>query len=204
LPLSREDIETLRSPSELQTFVDKVRERVRLAPAEREAGSLRRGYYKEFLDEVVPLSRFAAQAYPETYTIQPVLGNQGYDAIIRSADGQIVEMVEIANPINGEYVAATARDVAAHGIGGLRVGDPGDDTEELLAIIERTASKKALRDYSDATVVFNVSALPPFEGFELRHEEQIERIRRTLYAAGLKAKRVYVLHPPERLERIDG
>jgi hypothetical protein len=204
LPLSREEVETPRSPSALQQFVDRVRERVRLDPDERKAGSLRQGYYKEFLDEVVPLSRFALQAYPETYTIQPVLGNQGYDAIVRSADGQIVDKVEIANPIDGMAVATTAREVVEHGIGGFRVGDPGDETEELIPIIERTASKKALKDYSDATVVFNVSALPPFKGFETRHENQIERVRGVLSAVGFKAKRVYILHPPERLERVDG
>lgn len=202
--LSREDIETPRSPSELAQFVERVRESVRLNPSEREAGMLRRGYYKEFLDEVVPLARFAVQTYPETYRVQPVLGNQGYDAIVRNADDQIVDKVEIANPIDGKATSSAAREVAEHGIGGLRIGDPGDETEDPIPIIQRTAAKKAVKDYSDATVLFNVSALPPFKGFETRHEAQIERIRQALAAAGFKAKRVFILHPPERLERVDG
>lgn len=204
LPISREEIETPRTPSALRQFVDQVRERVKLNPDERKAGLLRRGYYKEFLDEVVPLSRFAVQAYPETHTIQPILGNQGYDAIVRGADGRIVDKVEIANPIDGMAAASTAREVAARGIGGVRVGNPGDEIEELIPIIERTASKKALIDYLDTTVVFNVSALPAFKEFEARHEDLIERIRGALTAAGFKARRVYILHPPEHLERIDG
>ncbi len=204
MPLSREDIETPRSPSELKQFVERVRESVRLNPAEREDGMLRHGYYKEFLDEVVPLSRFAIQTYPETYRVQPVLGNQGYDAIVRNADSQIVDKVEIANPIDGKAVSSVAREVAEYGISGLSVGDVGDDTEDLISIIQCTVKKKAVKDYSDVTVVFNVAALPPYKGFETRHEAQIERIRQALSAAGFKAKRVFVLHPPERLERIDG
>lgn len=176
---------------------------MRADPLEREAGSSRRGYYKEFLDEVVPLARFAAQVYDESYTIQPVVGNQGYDAIVRAPDGGIVDKIEIANPIDGATVAETAREVAQRGIGGFRVGDPGDEVEDLIPIIERVAKKKATKDYSDATVVFNVSALPPFKGFEARHEEQVSRIREVLSRAGFTAKRVFILHPPERLERID-
>lgn len=203
MPLSREDIEIPRTPSELRSFVRRVQDDVRSDPIELAAGNRRRGYYKEFLDEVVPLARFAAHAYDETHTIQPILGNQGYDAVVRGCGGEVVDKVEIANPIDGARVAADAILVEQRGFGEFRVGDPGDEVEGLIPIVDRIAKKKAVKDYSDATVVFNVSALPPFKGFEGRHEEQIVRIRSALATAGLKAKRVFVLFPSGRIERID-
>ena len=184
-------------------FVEAVRERARTDDELRMAGHLRRGYLKEFFDEIVPLSRFAAAVYPEDHRVTPVLGNQGFDAEVRDAEGRLVERVEIANPVDGQSIAAAGRELAKSGIGGLRVGDPGDDFEDVIPIIERTASKKALIDYSDATVVFNVSALPAFNGFEIQHDEQVARVRSALAAAGFRAKRVFIMLPSGQVERVD-
>lgn len=203
MPVTAQDIETPRSPRELVQFIDRVTACVRSNPAERIVGSLRRGCYKEFLDEVVPLARFCVRVYEESDTIQPVLGNQGFDAIVKNANGQVIDKVEIANPIDGARVSRTAREVAEHGAGGFGVSDPGDEVADLIPIIERTAVSKAAKDYSDTTVVFNLSALPPIQGFETKHTEQINHIRSVLAQAGFNARRVYLLHPPDRLDRID-
>jgi len=136
MPLSSDDIQQPRRPSELAEFVERVRACVRSDPVELGAGNTRRGYYKEFLDEVVPLSHFAAKTYDDCHTVQPILGNQGYDAVVRDASGRIVDKVEIANPIDGANVAAVAHEKAERGYGSLKVGDPGDDVEDLIAIIE--------------------------------------------------------------------
>jgi hypothetical protein len=203
MTLSSEEIQQPRSPSELVAFVEAVRVRATEDTETRTAGHLRIGNYKQFFDEIVPLARFAQHAYPADHTIKPILGNQGYDAEVRDARGKLVDRIEIANPIDGKSIAETGLELVQHGIGGFRLGDPGDEVEDLIPIIARTAAKKAIKDYSDATVVFNVSGFPPFQGFEARHEEQIARIRQTLADAGFKAKRVFVLLPSGSVERID-
>lgn len=203
MPLSRVEIQQPRSPRELTAFVEQVRATAAASDEERKAGHLRNGYYKEFFDEVVPLAKFAAYAYPEDHTVTPILGSQGYDAEVRDANGTLVDYIEIANPIDGRTVAQTGRELAEFGIGGLRVDDPGADVEELIPIIARTAAKKAAKDYSDCTVVFNVSANPPFSGFEGRHQDQVARIRSTLAEAGFKARRVFVMLPSGAIERVD-
>lgn len=204
MPLSQDDLEQPRTPRELQAFVESVRERARTDADLRMAGHLRTGYLKEYFDEIEPLARFAAAYYPDNYTVCPVLGNQGFDAEVFDAEGRLVERVEIANPIDGQSIAEAGRELAKRGVGGLCVGEPGDDLEELMPIIARTASKKAIKDYSDATVVFNVSTYPSFEGFEERHEEQVARIRSTLAQAGFRAKRVFVMLPSGLVEQLDG
>jgi hypothetical protein len=202
-PLSRESIEKRRSPRDLLVFIESVREQARNDSELRTAGHLRSGYAKEFFDEIVPLGTYAAKVYPESYTILPILGNQGYDAEVFGPDGVLVERVEMANPIDGQAVSEAGRQLAESGISNFRVDDPGDDLERVTPILERTAARKATKDYSDSVVVFNVSACPAFRGFEARHKQQLERVRSALSRASFNAKRVYVLLPSGQVEQID-
>lgn len=197
------EIQRSRTPGELLAFVESIWECARNDNDLRRAGHLRSGYLKKFFDEIMPLARFAAAVYPANFTVRPVLGNQGYDAEVFDTEGHLFERVEMANPVDGQARAATGRELAEHGFGGLHVGDPGDDLEELLPIIQHTAAKKAIRDYSDATVVFNISALPPFKGFEERHEEQVARIRNAIATTDFRAKRVFLMLPSGKVECIN-
>lgn len=203
MSLSSDELQQPRTPPELLAFVESVRERAKTDDELRKAGHLRTGYLKEFFDEVVPLARFTVAVYPEDHTVRYVLGNQGFDAEVFDAEGRLVERVEIANPVDGQSIAEAGQELAQFGFGGLRLGEPGDDLEELIPIIERTASKKALKVYSDAAVVFNVCACPAFEGFEKHYEEQAARIRCIVATAGLFAKRVFIMFPSGRVVRID-
>ncbi|MET0090272.1 MAG: hypothetical protein ABW068_09690 [Candidatus Thiodiazotropha sp.] len=175
MTLFADEIRQPRTPGELITFVESVRQGSNVDDNLRLPGHLRHGYFKEFFDEVMPLSQFAAHIYPTDWTVCPILGNQGYDAEVRDAQGKLVDQVEIAIPIDGRAVAG--RQLAQHGITDFLVGDSGDDLEAVIPTILNSASKKAIKDYSDATVVFNVSACPAFEGFEEQHQEQLARIR---------------------------
>ena len=107
MTLTAEDIQKPRTPDELVAFVAWVRERAKEDKELREAGHLRKGYLKEFFDEVVPLSRVAwylyqTNRYQADYKICPILGNQGYDAEVYDAQGKRVDRVEIANPFDGK------------------------------------------------------------------------------------------------------
>ena len=204
MSLTLDELQQPRTPKELLAFVESVRERAKTDETLRMAGHHRTGYLKECFDEIEPLARFAAAVYTDTHIVCPVFGNQGFDAEVFDAEGRLIERVEVANPIDGQSRAKIGHELAESGVGGLRVGEPGEDLEELMPIITRTASKKAIKDYSDATVVFNVSTLPAFEGFEERHEEQVARIRSTLAKAGFRAKRVFMMLPSGKVEQIDG
>jgi hypothetical protein len=203
MPLSRDQIQKPRSPGELTAFVEQVLATVNANKEERKAGQLRVGYFKEFFDEIVPLAKFAAATYPKNYSITPIMGSQGYDAEVRDITGTLVERVEIANPIDGQAVARTGRELAELGRGGFRVGNPNADLEELLPFVASTAKNKAAKDYSDCTVVFNITAAPPFLGSEAHHEVLIGRIKGKLTEVGFKAKRVFVILPSGVVCRVD-
>lgn len=65
--IKKEDIETERSISEFRNFVTTFKSKVEDCKEERHKGILKQGLYKEFLDEVAPLSLFCIKHYPDNY-----------------------------------------------------------------------------------------------------------------------------------------
>ncbi len=164
----------------------------------------KKGLYKEFLDEVLPLSYFAEQHYPDTYTLQPVLGNQGYDAIVYDDASVEHERLEITKPHDGAEAAKDAKLVVSRGFGQTKVGDPGDDFGALIPFVVSACEAKARKDYRDCTLVVVVTAQPPIPGFESRYEEQVKELIGRLSKITFIAKHVVLFIPPRRVEKIDG
>ena len=181
-----ESIQQRRSPIALREFVDHVRDAVRSDTSELKFGLRMKGLYNGFIKEIVPLSRFAAQAYPETYRIQPVLGNQGYDAFVFDETGTEVDRVEMTKPHDGEARAADAKLVVNRGYGRFREQDPGDDFNELVSFVLDTCKKKAQKDYGNCTLVVAIDPQPPFAAFDLGLR-QSDAVRATLARRSGKA-----------------
>ncbi len=139
--LTKAEIETPRTPAELRAFVEQIRASVRANRAEFELGMAKRGYYKEFLDEVVPLCNFAEVAYPANYKVLPVLGNQGFDAIVLDAGGNEVDKVEFAKPHDGAATASNACQVVARGYSDMQVCDCTEVLNEFIPFFEATSKK---------------------------------------------------------------
>lgn len=204
MPLSAADLETPRTPAELRAFVEHVRTSVRANRSEFELGMTKHGYYKEFLDEVEPLCNFAEVAYPVDYKVKPVLGNQGFDAIVLDAQGNEVEKIEFAKPHDGAVAAANARQVVARGYSDIQVCDHTEVLNEFIPFFEATSKAKSLKDYSGVTVVFALAAPPALAGGETVFERQVERLKGIIAANNFKAKRVFLYVHPGRVLQIDG
>lgn len=200
--ISADEAQLRRTPSELRRFAVGVRAAVRADKVEFDAGMRRQGIYKEFLDEIEPLSEYAVAALPESCFVQPVLGNQGYDAIVFGEDGQAIERIELAKPFDGATAARLAREGLRNGLAGFKAVEPGTELDPVMPIIERTAKSKSLKDYSDSTIVFLLPNLPHYPGFELQYDEQLRRVRDKLAECTYRAKRVLMFVPPDRVQRM--
>lgn len=201
--ITAEEIQQLRSPSVLRKFVDHVFASVRSDTSEWKLGMQKKGWYKEFIDEIAPLSRFAVLEYPDTYLIEPVLGNQGFDARVFNETGTEVDKVEMTRPHNGNWRAADARLVVSRGFSKIRVQDPGDDFDALVPVIVDTCKSKARKDYEDCTLVIAISPQPPLAHFDARFEQQVQNLTDNLRKIAFKAKRVFLLILPDRVEAIN-
>lgn len=202
--LSAADLETERTSAELRAFVEHVRTSVRTNRSEFELGMSKQGYYKEFLDEVELLCNFAEVAYPVDYKVKPVLGNQGFDAIVLDAQGNEVDKVEFAKPHDGAVAAENARQVLARGYSDTQVCDHTEVLNEFIPLFEATSKAKSLKDYSGVTVVFTLAAPPALAGGEVVFEQQVERLKVIIAANKFKAKRVFLYVHPSRILQIDG
>jgi hypothetical protein len=196
------DFELLRSPSELREYVSRLKDEVSADEEERCLGIQKKGLYKEFLDEILPLSYFAIQVYPETYRVGPVLGNQGYDAIVYDENGREVDRVEITAPHDGMASAADAKLQISRGYGAVTVATPGDDFDALFQHVLGTCQKKALKDYSGCSLVISIAPMEPFRGFEANYESQVASLVNEIAKIEFKAKRIFLLILPDRLKLI--
>lgn len=169
---------------------------------ERRRGILKRDLCKQFLDELVPLSCFALWAYPETWEIQWVAGNQGFDARVFDENGREADRVEIATPHDGASEARDARLVVGRGYGDVRVGTPGDEIDSLVPHVLRTCMEKAQKDYSDCTLVIAIEPEPSFESMRLLRERQLCALSDRLAAVPFKAKRAFLLVLPDTVIRL--
>lgn len=197
-------MEQRRSPRALHDFVVRLKDSVRANETERDRGILKKGLYKEFLDETVPLSLFALQTYPKDFQIEPVLGNQGYDALVFDEIGTEVDRIEMAIPHDGTAAAADARLVVNQGFGEVHVGVPGDDFDALIPQVLAVCRKKAEKDYGDCTMVIAIEPLSPFASFEAQYEKQIQALASEMAQMRFKAKRVFLFVLPDRVIAVHG
>ncbi|MBN1396691.1 MAG: hypothetical protein JXA06_01540 [Bacteroidetes bacterium] len=197
------EIQLKRSPQDLREFVINLKNSVRTDKKEYQNGILKKGYYKEFLDEVVPLSIFAHEFYPQNYKIQPILGNQGYDALVFDENDFEVDRIEMTFPQNGSYEAQDAKLVIERGYSNIQICKPGDDLDSLFPFILSTCQNKSIKDYSDCTLVITISPLPPFEQFVIKYDAQINSLLSQLSMIKFNAKRVFLLILPDRILKVN-
>lgn len=200
--ISKRDLQTPRTPSELSAYVLRLKETVRTDPEEFKKALLKEQLYKEFLDELVPLSCFALLEYPEDHLIELVLGNQGHDAIVYDADKTEVDRVELTCPQNGREKAMNRRRVVERGFSEVQVGEPGFDFEALIPHVLKTCQAKALKVYRECSLVVAIEPMHPFEGFEQAFDYKVGELVSQMRKIEFQAKRVYLLLLPNRLERV--
>lgn len=202
--ITSSEMEQRRSPAALREFVIRFKEMVRADEFERHRGIQKKGLYKQFLDEIVPLSCFAVLAYPESHEVQMILGNQRYDALVFSESGAEVDRVEITAPHDGAAAAMDAKQVVSLGYGQIHCGSPGSDFAALFPHVLASCRKKARKDYSDCTLVVAIEPMVPFASFKVKYEKQMEALASEISQIEFKAKRVFLLILPDRLVRIYG
>jgi len=205
--ITKEDIETERTPSELRQFVTTVKSKINNCEQERHKGMLKEGIYKVFIDEIIPLSLFCIKIYPDNYKISPKLGNQGYDAIVKDENGKIFEYVEITAPHDGRKAANVAKLAVKNGIAlsTLRDYNSGSDPIDMFLIIMEVCKKKAKKDYSDCSLVIVIDFSPPFEEEKTKYVQLVKELEKKILKMKFNVKKIYLLIIPLKMvEKIYG
>ncbi len=194
-----EDLQIKRSPDELSEFVQSTFESIRADKDIRKTARLRQPPFKELIEEIYPLSVFCNLKYNgNSVKCCPVIGNQGYDARIETKAGELVEIVEITWPIDGQEMHVQALQLNDKGYTDAKVWDANDNKnrQDIIGRIIDSANKKAIKDYSDpegSSLVFVVDIAPYFGMTKIEHPEDIEELKRRLKEIDYRVKEVYLL-----------
>jgi hypothetical protein len=203
--ITLEQAETARTPEELRRFVAEVRAQVEANPAELQVAREKKGIYKTFVDEIIPLAQAADYLCGPEDRLQPVLGNQGYDAIVLDKHGSSKGKVEIGKPYDGKAVADDVKLLKQRGFGKVRVRDLGVGLLEIAARIVHTAKDKSIKDYSDCTLMIVGAVLPPMEIERKLLSDSADDPANELRTITYKAKKVIFVVPAlEKCYEIQG
>ncbi len=189
--ITKEEIEKARSPLGLRQFVCRRIKRIRSVTSERHKAIQRCGLYKIFNDEIIPLSLVALKLYPNTYTITPIIGNQGYDAIIRDEQGNIIDRIEITWPQDGKLKADDAQKIVTRGYGNIDVYSPGEDIDRLCRYILNTCQNKAQKDYLNCTLIIVIDFVPPFPEHRNLYLRKLKQVAEQIKKIKFKAKKIF-------------
>lgn len=187
------ELTKLRSPADLASSVKECKDWV--SQNDLKNGLQRKNKdYKFLMDEVLPLSNFCNQVLDESYAIEPVDGNQGYDARVYKS-GVFQFNIEIAYPQDGEKRAEKSRELIANGISRLRISSPSD-LEVLIGKIKKTCLNKSLKDYSDAWLVFNIVTGAVFESQYAEFLPAMKKVQSIVEEFDFNAQSVYLYFSP--------
>jgi len=187
-----EQIQVRRTPSELRAFAQECIAKGNANPEELRKAYLRKGLYKEIRDEFLPMARCVHHLYSDAHTVQPVLGNQGFDAEVFDQRGERVDRLELTVPRDGALEAAEAQKLVAEGMGFVRVTDD-DALDSLVARLIETCKKKAIKDYSDATLIVAMNWLEATLNVDDEDKEAFHKnVVAHMSAITFKAKRVFL------------
>lgn len=196
--ITKEDIEIGRTPKELRQFVTTKKLKVSNCKQERHRAMRKKGIYKVFVEEIIPLSLFCIKIYPDNYKIFPKLGNQGYDAIVKDENGKIFEYVEITGPHVGRKAKNVAKLAVKNGIAldTLRDYNSGSDLIDMFSIIMDVCEKKSKKDYSNCSLVIDIDFSPPFEEEKTIYVQSLKELEKKILKMKINAKKIYLLIVP--------
>jgi hypothetical protein len=154
LPLSPEGIQIPRKPSELTEWIKQVRSAVFQDNEELSKAKRKQGLYKEFLDELTPLSEFCAERFNDSYQVLPVLGNQPFDAKVFHESGGETLLIELTMPYDGHEESRATELAANQGYSSPKPISPGEEVKCLRSWFKKAAKKKSEKNYSGCILVF--------------------------------------------------
>ena len=194
--LSRDDLEKRRRPSELVAWLADIREAFGDTREGRDAMRRRdRPWSKELVEEIWPLAGYAKLFLHDQdgISLQPVIGNQPFDALVVNDEGNLVRRLEVTQALYGEagYQERLQREhLADHGhapVTGLKLsrdkstrkipktyGEAERIEERLcrrLGEIAEAVRRKAAKPYESAT-----GLVVEFRGDVFRDESAQSRV----------------------------
>ncbi len=152
------DIETPRTVEEMDTYYQEIMNLVSGDPRLIKFARVRKGLFKEFYNEFIPLYRFVKSEYSDKgcrYNI--VIGNQNYDGIIQRV-GVVYKKVEISKYHDGHLRNKSAKELNSNGVTKVIVGDVDKAVETYINNFLDCVREKKRKNYIDTDIIFVIDS----------------------------------------------
>ena len=136
-------------------YVETIRDNIISDGSELKRLRLKKGTYKKYLEEFLPLVEFSKIRYAinADLTFKLVEGNQSFDAQVMKND-EIIRKIEFTYPRDGNQENSEALKLNSAGFANISIDE--NIVTEYLEQIFLAASKKSKKDYGNAIVVIHI------------------------------------------------
>lgn len=202
-----DDLSSFRNKKQMDEYYNYIKEEVSKNRQITELIRLKKGRFKEFIEEYIPAYIFSKSVYfPENAQIKIIIGNQGYDALMKLEDG-LIEKLEFTSYIDGPREVEIAKSLNEKGIWRTRLSSLDTLEERRKHFLEETKKnidKKATKNYSDVSLVFSIHIME-LEQIPEHHDYRLQdKVREYIQATTFNAKEVFlIIDDGGRTELID-
>jgi hypothetical protein len=190
------DLEEFRTPREMEAYFKSKKDIINKDSEYKELARLKKGLFKKFLEEFYPLYCFSQSKYCENDTqMKIVLGNQGYDAIIRYSDGKESKF-EFTCYHDGKWEYEDAIRLNSQGYGDIRFVDQMDLNSRSLDYLDkilRNIGKKSEKDYTGVNIIIVVKTFDYFEVYDNDSQEFVDLLISEVARISMKADKIYLM-----------
>jgi hypothetical protein len=201
------DLQAYRTPSQMKTYFESKYEEIISDQDYNKLARLKTGMYKNFLEEFYPLLCFSQSKYvPLDSEIRVVIGNQGYDGVIKFANSEL-KKIEVTEYIDGKTEHEDALLINQRGYSKIRISDTKDlglKAEIYMDGIVANAYKKAIKNYEGVTLIIVVNTFIHLDIWNLDTKCFIEKTINRLREIPFNTDEVYLLvRNSDPIEMID-
>ncbi|MDQ0887957.1 hypothetical protein QFZ81_003045 [Paenibacillus sp. V4I9] len=191
-----EDLEIYRNPAQMRVYFEMKRTEIIDNKEYVKLARLKKGRYKEFLEEFYPLYLFSQTKYVSSDSeIRLVVGNQRYDGLLKLPSGHI-QKIEITEYIDGHKENMDAKKINERGYSEMRIGDTRDlktKANDYMEKVIENANRKAQKDYQGTSIIILINSLLHLDIWELKTDEFIVRLLSRLRELQFNSDAVYLL-----------
>jgi hypothetical protein len=153
---------------------------------------IKKGRFKEFLEEFWPLYCFANTKYCEDKVrFKLVIGNQGYDAIIEDKKGNQAKL-EISSYLDGKLENENGNKLNETRMGIMRSINNGVHEKYYRSVIENMKNKST-KQYPDIDILFVVDTMHYFEVLDFNPKGFLKSLKEDMRRIEFAANNVYLM-----------
>ena len=187
------DIGIYRNKQQMDEYFKLKIKEINSDPELTELAILKKGLFKEFLEEFYILYLYSISRYcPQNSKMKIIIGNQNYDALIYHDDR--IEKLEISYFVYGKFENMNAKKIIENKIGLINKSiDLDYNICSYFYDFMNNYKKKCMKNYLNTTLIITLRTFDYFEVFDNSSKDFINIIIDSMAKINTNARRVLLM-----------